>query len=430
MRNDDTTDNSSVRVPGRPQAGLQAPTRSSSSHNDAAANVTRSHIEKIYNDDPVHTAHHVTPAAGQPVEATPEQSEPRTAHADAPTQSFEPENPYERTHSDDNLQSNAEDWQQYHSAWQQYYQQYFYRYYAGHLQQSHTELERHKQKIAELNTRHATSPAINATPDDAQSRDEALKDIRSQLRGKVSHTAEKARKSRHFLPIMAASAVMLVFLFLQYNRVLLANVEAYISPGAISPSNIIVDPNLSLSVSSEPRLIIPKINVDVPVIWNAKPSHSSQMAAMAKGVAYFGIPGANAMPGQVGNTVLSGHSSSDWLNDGDYKFIFARLPQMQKDDTVYINYEGTRYTYKITKKEVVEPTDVGALVYETNKPMLTLITCVPIGTADDRLLVTAEQISPDPAKAKPAPDSSTSGDKKAIIPGETESFLGRIFGGE
>lgn len=225
---------------------------------------------------------------------------------------------------------------------------------------------------------------------------------------------------------MAAFAVMMVFGFLQYNRVLLANVEAYVSPGAIQPSNIIVDPNVSLAVSPEPRLIIPKINVDVPVVWDARPDHNSQMAAMAKGVAWFGIPGANSKPGQIGNTVLSGHSSSDWLDSGDYKFIFARLPQMQKDDTVYINYEGTRYTYKITKKEVVKPTDVQALIYDTDKPVLTLITCVPIGTANNRLLVTAEQISPSPAEAKEKP--ADSGEATAAMPGQTPTFFERIFG--
>lgn len=405
MRPDDLTKQTNIQVPGRPQASLQPPERSYEKSAQAAADVTRSQIDKIYLNDPTHSS----------VESATETAAPQPAAS-------QEANPYQRTHSNHDLRANKDAWQQYHSAWQQYYQQYFYRYYAGHLQQSQQEIERHKVRLSQIQ---ATQSQPSKTSDDI-STDEALNDIRSRLRSQVNTSVKKARGSRHFYPVMAAAAVMLVFLFLQYNRVLLANVEAYVSPGAIQPNNIIVDPNVSLAVSPEPRLIIPKINVDVPVVWNARPDHNSQMSAMANGVAWFGIPGANSKPGQVGNTVLSGHSSSDWLDSGDYKFIFARLEQMNKNDTVYINYKSTRYTYKITKKEVVKPTDVGALIYDTNKPILTLITCVPLGTANNRLLVTAEQISPDPidAKAKPA----DSGKAEVSMPGQTPTFFERIFG--
>ena len=411
MRPDDPTKQPSIQVPGRPQASLHTPGRSHEKAAQAAADLTRSQINNIYAQDPTHTSQLSEPELNT------------TSTHDAEVES-EASNPYVRTHSDADLKVDKTDWQQYHSAWQQYYQQYFYRYYAGHLQQTHQEIERHKARLSQLQTVHAQSS--QSQPSQEVSTDVAMTDIRSQLRSKVNKSVKKARRSQHFYPVMAAAAVMLVFLFLQYNRVLLANVEAYVSPGAIQPSNIIIDPNASLTVSPKPRLIIPKINVDVPVVWDARPDHDSQMAAMAKGVAWFGIPGANSKPGQVGNTVLSGHSSSDWLDSGDYKFIFARLEQMNKDDTLYINYQSTRYTYKITKKEVVKPTDVQALIYQTDKPMLTLITCVPLGTANNRLLVTAEQISPDPAEAKAKPERG--GNTDVTMPGQTDTFLERIFG--
>lgn len=48
----------------------------------------------------------------------------------------------------------------------------------------------------------------------------------------------------------------------------------------------------------------------------------------------------------------------------------------------------------MTRRETVDPTNVAALIYETDKPMLTLITCTPLGTSRYRLLITAEQINP------------------------------------
>jgi len=94
---------------------------------------------------------------------------------------------------------------------------------------------------------------------------------------------------------------------------------------------------------------------------------------------------------------------------------------------IYINYEGKRYSYTVTKKEVVKPTEVQKLIYPTEKPVLTLITCTPLGTALNRLLVTAEQVSPDPSAAQPAPAGSSSS-SSTEMPGNSPTFLERIFG--
>ena len=165
----------------------------------------------------------------------------------------------------------------------------------------------------------------------------------------------------------------------------------------------------------------------MPVIYGIGPDHDSQMAAMEKGVAHFSIPGASSHPGEIGNTALSGHSSNDLFDPGDYKFIFAQLDKLTIGDTIYANYEGKRYTYVVTKTEVVKPTDVSALVYPTDKPVLTLITCTPLGTALNRLLVTAEQVSPDPADAEAAP-ADTETTEETSIPGSSPTLFERLFG--
>ena len=153
------------------------------------------------------------------------------------------------------------------------------------------------------------------------------------------------------------------------------------------------------------------------------------MAAMQNGVAHFAIPGASSHPGEIGNTVLSGHSSNDLFDPGDYKFIFAQLEKLQKGDTVYANYKGVRYTYVITGTEVVKPTEVSKLIYDTDKPILTLITCTPLGTSRDRLLVTAEQVSPDPVKSAPAPTTAADAGANAAMPGASApTLIEKLFG--
>lgn len=342
-------------------------------------------------------------------------------------QSIETTSVYDRTHQT-HTQPTADQWNQYHSAWQDYYQKYYERYYVGHV---------HQARQAILNEQQAASQQVSQPigsssrrDDESISQNEALAELRSQIREKVGEKVEVVRKSRHFVPILAALSVMVMFGFLQYNQVLVANVKAYVSPGNIDPANIIVDPSLSTSVDAElTNLIIPKINVDAPVDYSATPDNDSQMAAMNNGLAYFGIRGANAKPGEVGNTAVAGHSSNDVFAAGAYKFIFAQLEKIGKDDVIYANYKGTRYTYVVTRTEVVKPSEIDKLVYDTDKPMLTLITCTPLGTAEKRLLVTAEQVSPDP-KAASKPDSSqesTSSDT-AEMAGTSPTLLQRLFG--
>jgi sortase A len=390
---------------------------------DAAAQIIRSQIDNLYASSDNPTVNNATP---QPQFAT--QPEPQ------PTP-IEDVNPYQKTHSQNPSLQNH-DWSQYHSAWQNYYQKYYQGYYTHHLEKTRQTLE--NQQIAtnsnptpnsitpDNNKFFPNTPKSQSEPIKTPLNDEEIFDLRQEIIGKVNKSATKIKKSRHFIPIISGIIVVLIFLFLQYNRLILSNVMAYISPGNIDPQNIVIDPTTELTVQPEPLLIIPKINVDVPVIYDIGNDYDSQMAAMTKGVAQFAIPGANSHPGQIGNTVIAGHSSNDLLDPGDYKFIFAQLDRLNVGDTIYANYNSKRYTYSVTKKEVVKPTDVDKLVYPTTKPILTLLTCTPVGTSVNRLLVTAEQISPDPNKSTAAPDTTKSTTKS--IPGNSQTFFERIFG--
>lgn len=376
---------------GDPRGQIQAPNRDDSVAQSAAANVARTQLDSIYSSSqPEQQASSELPAA------------------------------YRRTHGDKHT-AHAEQWQQYHTAWQQYYQKYYEHYYVGAVQQVHQAYSEHaagQSKQDESSTGFAAGTL---------SESDAMNDLRTQLLDKVKRAGKRVRGSRHFVPLTAALIVLLLFSVLQYNRAIIANVKAYVTPGEIDPQNIVVDPNASLQVGPEPLLIIPKINVNVPVVFNTSPDQESQLKAMESGVAYFGIPGANSKPGQVGNTVISGHSSNDFIDSGKYKFVFALLERLKPGDIFYVHYEGIRYTYNVTRTKVVKPTDVSSLIYKTTKPEVTLITCTPLGTALNRLLVTAEQVSPNPASASAAPASNGS-DAKAVMPGNSPTMLERLFG--
>lgn len=335
-------------------------------------------------------------------------------------------NPYKQTHSEqrDHAAANPSgnsDWKQYHSAWQSYYQQYYERYYIA-------QLHRRQQAVnsPSISQQQTSTDSAGAVPEVSET--EAVNELRSKVINEVKSRSEKVKKSRHFMPLMAALSVALLFSILQYNRLLVGQVKAYVSPGSISPQNVILDPTTSTKVGPEPKVIIPKINVDAPVVYDVPSLEENVIQSKLKnGVVHYPIPGANSVPGQAGNTVILGHSSNDVFDDGAYKFVFVQLDKLEKGDTFYLNYNSTRYTYSVTEKKVIDPTEVSQLVIDTDKPIATLVTCTPPGTALKRLVVIAEQISPDPTKAtqKPVTDAEI---KPGNIAGNSPTFFERLFG--
>ncbi len=133
---------------------------------------------------------------------------------------------------------------------------------------------------------------------------------RCKIRESVRDTAKKAAKKSIFWPIMIGVATMLIVGFLQFNRVLIGTVKAYISPNAGAEASMVeIDPTVTTAVGEETVLIIPKINVEVPIVLGVGSDNASQQEGMKHGVTHFAIPGANALPGELGNFVVSGHSS-------------------------------------------------------------------------------------------------------------------------
>lgn len=312
----------------------------------------------------------------------------------------------------------AYDWQKYHSAWQDYYQKYYSEYYAKAARELVEENQRKMQDTIAASTASAApsadgkyggeglpgamagglAGAITSTssPEQAKEAEESVsRSLKETIRKKASESFHLSQKRRKWIPLIAGISVALLILFLQYNRMIFAPIMAYVSPGNTTDTGIqALDPTVTEAPGPEPRLIIPKLNVDVPVAFGISNDSATVMSAMNDGVAHFVIPGASAYPGEIGNMVITGHSAGDIYSSNQYKFIFSGLERLEDGDLIYINYNSVRYTYSVVRKETVEPTNVGALIYETDKPMLTLITCTPLGTSRYRLLVTAEQINP------------------------------------
>lgn len=219
-------------------------------------------------------------------------------------------------------------------------------------------------------------------------------EIKSQLLDKVS--AGGQLKPIHHIKsalfgIGLAGFVGLVVAFIFFNQVFIA---PFISPSqSVSATPIIGQ--VDGDVGPEPKIIIPKINLEVPVVYGLKTVEEQTIQdSLEDGVVHYA---ASPEPGEEGNSVIVGHSSNNILNSGRYKFAFVLLKRLEKDDTFFIHKDGVRYTYKIYEKRVVPPTETSVLGPADRDNTMTLITCDPPGTSINRLIVVAEQISPDPA---------------------------------
>lgn len=298
------------------------------------------------------------------------------------------------------------DWHKYHAAWQQYYHQYFYRYYANWWQQ---------QKLQQ-------APATSTDAPDPKS--QVASELRQKVRHHVTKRAKRVRSSSHFKPIVAAVTVGVSFLLINYNQVLVGAIKQYVAPGSVVTTPVIVEPSSAASVGSDPKIIIPKIGVEAPVVYDEqRVDEPSYQAALERGVVRLGT---TANPGTKGNIVIGGHSSNNVFNAGGYKYVFVNLRRLEGGDIIYLNYGGQRYTYKVTVKKVIPPSDTSALA-PTSTPLLTLFTCDPPGTNINRLIIQAEQIDPDPAQATANQQQSSQTNSTNPLPSVAPSLWDRLF---
>lgn len=383
--------------------------------------------------------------AQQPQQLTSAQRQQQTATELARKKVLEayksqPQNYKTATAQETTPQIKQEDWRKYHSAWQNYYQKYYGEYY-GRAAQEYVAREkmRIEREVAEKSRKEQESifsKAAEPAPE-PETTPEEVEEIQNSFRERIRKTAEKrARKNKKFykwIPLGIGIFVLVCGVLLQYNQVIAANVVAYMSPGDNSSNTITaIDPTLTIATHDSPYLMIPKLNVEVPVVFGSANDVTSMNIAMGNGVANFAVPGASAKPGEIGNFVISGHSAGNVYQNTNYKFIFSGLPRMVDGDLIYMDYEGKRYTYKMIGHTIVDPSDVNVLVRIANenpdKPLITLLTCYPLGTSRQRYVIFGEQINPSYEEApSAAPVVDDGGDTKTSMPEGDPSPLEQLW---
>ncbi len=138
---------------------------------------------------------------------------------------------------------------------------------------------------------------------------------------------------------------------------------------------------------------IDKINVEAPMIWSKSENEKEMLTDLEKGVSHYA---GTATPGQLGNAVISGHSSNYIWAKGNYNHIFKDLNKLENGDKINIktiqkNGRVITYEYMVSGKYIDAPDDE-RIFENTDNSILTLSTCWPLGTNLKRLVLKASMV--------------------------------------
>ena len=265
--------------------------------------------------------------------------------------------------------------------------------------------------------------------------DSVQRSVERQEKQQQQYTFKEQIKSLAF-GITVGAVFLAISMFTFFNE---SYVIPFIQPSTLSASTqIIISPEAE-ATSPEPRIIIPKLNVEVPVVYEVPFLGASELesdferriqAALESGVVHYP---SSQRPGEKGsgfnsNVVIVGHSSNNIFNRGEFKFAFMQLRNLAKGDTFVINYQSRQYVYKIYDIQRVSPSDVWVLGPATEPNSATLITCDPPGFNVDRLVIFAKQISPNPEhNTEVNPPTANPSDQGTTVPGNPQSLWSRIW---
>jgi len=376
--------------------------------NDDAANVIRAKVARLYDAEP---------------DAVIEEREAEAVPRRSKHQQFM----YDLGNSGKDLATVQTEWHQYylslpehekHQVWQEFYSsqsaiaQPQPAMVSPHIESEHKHrvTRPHHKKTAKPRRRKdlRTPAAIQAT-------------IRDTVTGGGKLTAKDHLHSLLFGLGVGAIAVFIV-LFTFFNELIIA---PFIQPSRTASATPLIVTAGSMAPTKTPEVIIPKINLEIPVDYSQTTTDESQIEnALEAGVVHYPT---TVKPGENGNAAFFGHSSNNILNPGKFKFAFLLLHTMVPGDTFYLTSNGKLYVYKVISKTVVDPSDVSVLgPVPGQTATATLITCDPPGTSLRRLILVGQQISPAiSTNTTPAAQTSGSSTPSASLPGNGPTLFHR-----
>lgn len=126
--------------------------------------------------------------------------------------------------------------------------------------------------------------------------------------------------------------------------------------------------------------------IDLPVY------HGTADATLARGIGH--LEGTSLPVGGVGSrAVLTGHRGLPQAP------MLDNLGEAQVGDDFMVTIAGEVLAYRVVDVAIVTPEETARILPESNRDLVTLVTCTPLGINSHRILVTGERVLPTPGTA-------------------------------
>jgi LPXTG-site transpeptidase (sortase) family protein len=141
-----------------------------------------------------------------------------------------------------------------------------------------------------------------------------------------------------------------------------------------------------VDISKGGEVEIPSLNIKVPIVWTRDTADFDK--DLQKGVVHY--PG-TPLPGELGTSYISGHSSNYSWAKGSYNKIFDTLGNLKVYDSFMIhatdiNGKPVTFHYIVAASQIYKADDQAQFA-NIGKSTVALSTCWPIGTSQKRLVV-------------------------------------------
>lgn len=144
-----------------------------------------------------------------------------------------------------------------------------------------------------------------------------------------------------------------------------------------------------IPVTGQNRIIIPSIDVDVPIEMSPSLEDDDIIKTLNFGAAVY--PN-GVLPGRLGNTFIAAHSTGvAW--HGKYRFAFLRINELEPGNLLYLDFNGTRYIYEMTDRDIITPTPDYRIESGRPVPTMSLMACWPLWSTQKRMIINAELTS-------------------------------------
>lgn len=217
------------------------------------------------------------------------------------------------------------------------------------------------------------------------------KDLKKLFKSDTPSSRFLRKLSRALMSALILSLIFLLFFGLFNFHAFAKRFTFTISPPEPIVNPIVTTPNPAPVVVEpiffQPEIEIRKLGLVAPIIMTVPFDQMTEQ--LRNGVAHYQ---GTALPGEIGNSVIVGHSSDFIWSEGQFKAIFALLDKLEIGDEIIVRYQTNEHRYRVTGSQVVRPTELSVLK-RTPNPQLTLITCYPVGTTRSRLIIHSELVS-------------------------------------